>query len=57
MSLRGQALYAGVRLQVAQTYDRIDLVDDGKKMIYTTLPADYTMKWAPAVAIMTIPKT
>ncbi|MCE3284057.1 MAG: hypothetical protein K0R70_313 [Steroidobacteraceae bacterium] len=28
MSLRGQALYAGVRLQVAQTYDRIDLIDD-----------------------------
>jgi NTE family protein len=30
MSLRGQALYAGVRLQVAQTYDRIDLVDEGE---------------------------
>ena len=30
MSLRGQALYAGVRLQVAQTYDRIDLIDDGE---------------------------
>ncbi|HEX6572635.1 MAG TPA: patatin-like phospholipase family protein [Steroidobacteraceae bacterium] len=30
MSLRGQALYGGVRLQVAQTYDRIDLVDDGE---------------------------
>jgi NTE family protein len=28
MSLRGQALYAGIRLQVAQTYDRIDLADD-----------------------------
>ena len=28
MSLRGQALYAGVRLQVARTYDRIDLIDD-----------------------------
>jgi NTE family protein len=28
MSLRGQALYAGVRLQVAQTYDRLDFVDD-----------------------------
>jgi NTE family protein len=30
VSLRGQALYAGVRLQVAQTYDRLDLVDDGE---------------------------
>jgi NTE family protein len=30
MSLRGQALYAGIRLQVAQTYDRIDLVDDAE---------------------------
>jgi NTE family protein len=30
MSLRGQALYGGVRLQVGQTYDRIDLVDDGE---------------------------
>jgi NTE family protein len=30
MTLRGQALYAGVRLQVAQTYDRLDLVDDGE---------------------------
>jgi outer membrane protein assembly factor BamA len=30
MSLRGQALYAGVRLQVAQTYDRLDLVDEGE---------------------------
>ena len=28
MSLRGQALYAGIRLQVAQTYERIDLVND-----------------------------
>ncbi|HET9694759.1 MAG TPA: patatin-like phospholipase family protein [Steroidobacteraceae bacterium] len=28
MSLRGQALYAGMRLQVAQTYDRLDFVDD-----------------------------
>ena len=30
MSLRGQALYAGIRLQVAQTYDRIDLIDDNE---------------------------
>jgi NTE family protein len=30
MSLRGQALYGGVRLQVAQTYDRLDLVDEGE---------------------------
>jgi NTE family protein len=30
MTLRGQALYAGLRLQVAQTYDRIDLVDEGE---------------------------
>jgi NTE family protein len=30
MSLRGQALYAGVRLQVGQTYDRIDLVEEGE---------------------------
>jgi NTE family protein len=30
MSLRGQALYAGVRLQVAQTYDRLDLVNEGE---------------------------
>lgn len=30
MSLRGQALYAGVRLQVGQTYDRLDMVDEGE---------------------------
>ena len=30
MTLRGQALYAGVRLQVAQIYDRLDLVDEGE---------------------------
>ncbi len=30
MTLRGQALYAGLRLQVAQTYDRLDLVDEGE---------------------------
>ena len=30
MSLRGQALYAGVRLQVGQTYDRLDFVDEGE---------------------------
>ena len=29
------------------------LIDDGKKMIYTVLPADYATKIAPAVAIMT----
>ena len=28
MAIRGQALYAGVRLQAAQFLDRIDLVDD-----------------------------
>jgi NTE family protein len=28
MSLRGQALYAGVRLQAGQSYDRIELADD-----------------------------
>jgi ethanolamine ammonia-lyase large subunit len=31
-----------------------DLVDDGKKMIYTVLPDDYPQKVAPAVAIMTM---
>jgi hypothetical protein len=30
MSLRGQALYAGMRLQVGQTYDRFDRVDEGE---------------------------
>ena len=30
-----------------------DLVDDGKKMIYTVLPDDFANKVAPAVAIMT----
>jgi NTE family protein len=30
MTLRGQALYAGVRLQVARAYDRLDLVDEGE---------------------------
>lgn len=30
MSLRGQALYAGVRLQVGQTYDRLDAVDENE---------------------------
>jgi NTE family protein len=30
MSLRGQALYTGVRLQVGQTYDRLDLVEEGE---------------------------
>jgi len=29
LSIRGQALYAGLRLQAGQTYDRIDLVDEG----------------------------
>jgi NTE family protein len=29
MSLRGQALYAGVRLEAGRTYDRLDNVDDG----------------------------
>jgi NTE family protein len=29
MSLRGQALYAGARLDAGRTYDRLDLVDDG----------------------------
>jgi ethanolamine ammonia-lyase large subunit len=31
-----------------------DLVDDGKKMIYTVLPDDYPQKVAPAVAVMTL---
>ena len=30
MSISGKALYAGVRLQVGRTYDRLDLVDDGE---------------------------
>ncbi|HYN58956.1 MAG TPA: ethanolamine ammonia-lyase subunit EutB [Rubrivivax sp.] len=30
-----------------------ELVDDGKKMIYTVLPEDYPSKVAPALAIMT----
>jgi len=30
MSLRGQALYGGLRLQVARTYDRFDQVDEGE---------------------------
>ena len=30
MSLRGQALYAGVRLQVAQVYGRLDGVEEGE---------------------------
>jgi ethanolamine ammonia-lyase large subunit len=30
-----------------------ELVDDGKKMIYTVLPEDYVNRVAPAVAIMT----
>ncbi len=29
MSIRGQALYAGVRLQAGEMFDRLDLVDDG----------------------------
>jgi len=28
MSIRGQALYAGLRLQAGQTYERLDLVDE-----------------------------
>lgn len=30
MSLRGQALYGGLRLQVARTYDRFDQIDEGE---------------------------
>jgi len=30
MSLRGQALYAGLRLQATRTYDRFDQVDEGE---------------------------
>jgi NTE family protein len=29
LSVRGQALYAGLRLQAGETYDRLDLVDEG----------------------------
>ena len=29
MSIRGQALYAGVRLEAGETLDRLDLIDDG----------------------------
>lgn len=28
MSIRGQALYVGVRLQAGETLDRLDLIDD-----------------------------
>ena len=29
MSIRGQALYAGLRLQAGETFDRLDLIDEG----------------------------
>ena len=29
MSIRGQALYAGLRLEAGETFDRLDSVDDG----------------------------
>jgi NTE family protein len=30
LSIRGQALYAGLRLQAGRTYDRLDLVEEGE---------------------------
>ncbi len=38
MSIRGQALYVGLRLQAGETQDRLDLIDDGCHLRWFGLP-------------------